>query len=240
MKAISLHQPFASLIARGIKTIETRSFSIRHRGELAIHAAKKWTSRERLAWQGFSVAFRGRFPALESNGRGALPPPLGAIVALAEVTACVEFAGDELVTGRITQTDAITGDCSPGRFGWRLEGVRALAEPLPLEGRQSLWSLTPAIAAEVLARASGGGTKLSPEHRQIIEHSLGLDNGRGTTKPYRDYFCASVGSLSDASCEALVARGLMRYGHNDGRARYYFVTETGAAAVGHKLPKETS
>ena len=41
IKAITLHQPFASLVAWGEKTIETRSWSTKHRGLLAIHSAKK-------------------------------------------------------------------------------------------------------------------------------------------------------------------------------------------------------
>lgn len=41
MKALSLHQPYASLIVLGAKHIETRSWTTRYRGELAIHAAVK-------------------------------------------------------------------------------------------------------------------------------------------------------------------------------------------------------
>lgn len=40
MKALTLHQPWASLIATGAKTLETRSWPTRYRGPLAIHAAK--------------------------------------------------------------------------------------------------------------------------------------------------------------------------------------------------------
>ena len=40
MKAISLHQPWASWIARGLKTIETRSFRTRQRGPLLICSTK--------------------------------------------------------------------------------------------------------------------------------------------------------------------------------------------------------
>ncbi|MHB8318142.1 MAG: ASCH domain-containing protein [Acidimicrobiales bacterium] len=39
-KALTLYQPLASLVALGIKTIETRSWSTQYRGRLAIHAAK--------------------------------------------------------------------------------------------------------------------------------------------------------------------------------------------------------
>jgi len=41
MKAISLHQPWASMIAHGQKTIETRSWSTGYRGELLICSTKK-------------------------------------------------------------------------------------------------------------------------------------------------------------------------------------------------------
>lgn len=38
MKVLTLHQPWAQLVALGIKTIETRSWSTNFRGLLAIHA----------------------------------------------------------------------------------------------------------------------------------------------------------------------------------------------------------
>lgn len=41
MKAITLHQPWASLVAYNIKTIETRGWRTKHRGPLAIHAAAR-------------------------------------------------------------------------------------------------------------------------------------------------------------------------------------------------------
>ena len=40
MKALTVRQPWASLIAAGVKTIETRSWSTKYRGPLAIHAGK--------------------------------------------------------------------------------------------------------------------------------------------------------------------------------------------------------
>lgn len=41
MKALTLHQPWASLVAMGVKTVETRGWSTKYRGPLAIHAGKK-------------------------------------------------------------------------------------------------------------------------------------------------------------------------------------------------------
>src|SRR5580765_8422282 len=42
MKILSLHQPWASLVAIGAKRYETRSWKTDYRGPIAIHAAKKW------------------------------------------------------------------------------------------------------------------------------------------------------------------------------------------------------
>ena len=41
MKAISLHQPWATWIARGEKTIETRFWPTKYRGDLLIASTKK-------------------------------------------------------------------------------------------------------------------------------------------------------------------------------------------------------
>lgn len=40
MKALSLKQPWASMVANGTKTIETRSWRTSYRGPLAIHASQ--------------------------------------------------------------------------------------------------------------------------------------------------------------------------------------------------------
>lgn len=42
VKALTIRQPWASLIAAGVKTIETRGWSTRYRGPLAIHAGARW------------------------------------------------------------------------------------------------------------------------------------------------------------------------------------------------------
>lgn len=69
MKALSLTQPWATLVATGAKQIETRSWSTKYRGPLYIHAAK-----------GFP-AYAREF-AHEVYGNPAVLPyiPMGAIV----------------------------------------------------------------------------------------------------------------------------------------------------------------
>lgn len=42
MKALSIRQPWASLIMAGVKPVENRTWPSKYRGRLAIHAAKAW------------------------------------------------------------------------------------------------------------------------------------------------------------------------------------------------------
>lgn len=42
MKALSIKQPWASLIAHGIKDIENRTWATKYRGKVLIHASGTW------------------------------------------------------------------------------------------------------------------------------------------------------------------------------------------------------
>jgi hypothetical protein len=74
----------------------------------------------------------------------------------------------------------------------------------------------------------------------IIRHSLGYDYPdkiRRNRGPYRNYYCAGNGSIA---LEAMVAQGWMNRGSviNDGKDRYYHVTDAGAAAAGVAMPQD--
>lgn len=105
MRALSLHQPWASLVALGVKRIETRSWATSYRGPLAIHASRKFPRLHEAqdAWHAFplevyeatrSTENRTRFPP---EGQHCGPLPLGAVVATATLVDCVpivEFMAD--------------------------------------------------------------------------------------------------------------------------------------------------
>ena len=63
MKALTLRQPWASLVALGVKTIETRSWSTEYRGPLAIHAGMK---RPPIVWTRWADPMPGTDPLLLS------------------------------------------------------------------------------------------------------------------------------------------------------------------------------
>ena len=143
MRAISLWQPWASAIPLGLKRIETRHWSTAFRGELAIHAAKRFGPEER------------EFAQVERT-LGRLPErlPLGAIVAV--VTLRDVRSTDELVTEGIGAIEKLYGNYEPGRFGWLLSEIRPLREPVPCTGRQGFWTLPDDTAAAVRAAIIGG------------------------------------------------------------------------------------
>lgn len=95
MKALTLHQPWASLVPLGFKTIETRSWATRHRGPIAIHAAARVPSWARpLNIGGFEVDQDnppGTAPAYLLRGPINWPYrlPLGCVVATADLVDCV-------------------------------------------------------------------------------------------------------------------------------------------------------
>ena len=134
MKALTLHQPWASLIADGRKTIETRAWSLKRAlvGErIAIHAGKKIDGAHADKW------YAGH------------PVPVGAILCTARIDGfgCVKRSEAGWATlawwyGR-EELDRLPidefGDFSPGRYLWKLAEVEAVVPIARISGRQRLW-----------------------------------------------------------------------------------------------------
>jgi hypothetical protein len=134
MKALTLTQPWATLVARGAKQIETRSWRTFYRGPLAIHAAKKLA--ELPSWQ-----IRRFRSVLEAYGiRGFMELPLGVIVATCMLVDCVRITPDNVPPFGGPEFDF--GDYTVGRWAWHLSDVKALAEPILAKGALGLWEWT--------------------------------------------------------------------------------------------------
>lgn len=137
MKALTLTQPWATLVAIGAKRIETRSWSTNYRGPLAIHAAMGMpTYVKRLC---DSEPFRTAL-----NGVGATWLRRGVVIAtcrLVDVLPTMPASGHGTVPSDAPHEFAF-GDFSPGRFMWLLENVVALPEPVPARGALGLWEWT--------------------------------------------------------------------------------------------------
>lgn len=135
MKAITIWQPWATLIARGYKHFETRSWGTAYRGPIAIHAAK----REPQPWDWEAVAELWAHGITDFPLR-ATEYPLGVVVAVAQLAGC-ERMTPALIAGQCA-LERVLGHWEPGRFAWRLEDAAPLARPVPTRGRQGLWDWT--------------------------------------------------------------------------------------------------
>ncbi len=165
MKAITLTQPWASLVALGEKQIETRSWQTSYRGPIAIHAAKgfpKWA--KDMAGQNpylCSLFDCDKFMALGFPQEAWKHLPTGSVIAVADLTAIystnstitlfaatdvtfslekgVTAGSSSLFTIPPTGKELVFGDYSPNRFAWRLENIVRLPQPVPAKGALSLW-----------------------------------------------------------------------------------------------------
>ena len=136
MKAISLWQPWASLIAVGAKQYETRSWATSYRGPLAIHTAKRKPRASELSmWI---------MRTLLNHGQPLYRLPLGYVICVVDLVDCVPTW--EIVklthTSERARIEMEFGDYGPERWAWKLENVRSF-EPIPASGKQGLWDWTP-------------------------------------------------------------------------------------------------
>lgn len=146
MKALSVLQPWASLIALGAKRYETRSWQTRYRGRVAIHASAKFTLAERIevdsSW--WLCGALGR-----RMGSSHEDLPTAAVLAFATLVDCIPT--ERLTVGDLDArrmrpgfgesyawTERQLGDFTPGRFAWLLEAIQSI-DPVPARGSLGLW-----------------------------------------------------------------------------------------------------
>ena len=151
MKALSLTQPWATLVAIGAKHVETRSWSVSYRGPIAIHASKGFPR------EAIECCFVSPFNTALKAGGINVPNdlPRGAIVAVATLRGCyptTNFSASNTSDGhlRISENELAFGDYSPGRYGWAFVNIRKLAEPIQCRGALGLWDVPFDVIAQVI------------------------------------------------------------------------------------------
>ena len=147
MRAITLYQPWASLIAHGVKKVETRSWPpprVALGRLLAIHAGK------RIAPPGALHPDTEAAIANLYGERWRRQVPTGAVLAVARLVSAGQVIG---VDGEIAvfgpgSVNRIAidpyGDFGPGRWLWMLEEVEPI-EPQTATGAQRLWKWSPSL-----------------------------------------------------------------------------------------------
>ena len=130
MKTLSIRQPWASLIIKGFKDVENRSWQTFIRGEIAIHASASITEDD---WEGATITVAAIRAIAFSDAEKWLIETIG------------EF--DKLPRGAILGTVEIT-DCkrertSPWHFeenwGFYLQNPKEIKKPIPAKGKLGFW-----------------------------------------------------------------------------------------------------
>lgn len=140
MKALSLTQPWASLVVEGHKAYETRSWPTKYRGSLAIHASKGFPRSAKLLL-GTEESDGDDFICMALN-RPAEEMHLGRILGTVDLVDCQEtwdVLGSETIF--ISQAEHAFGDWAEGRYAWKLENPVKFQYSIPAKGSLGLWTI---------------------------------------------------------------------------------------------------
>lgn len=159
MLALSLFQPWASLMAGGKKRIETRSwpFGGKLPAIIAIHATKTMPAevaqmvviteegrifRDALAECGYGVPDVRAYAQFDAL-------PMGAVVAIGRLVECVATTiavcagGIPCLATKMMMAnhprELSFGDYAVGRYAWVFDQMHRLPEPIPARGSGKLW-----------------------------------------------------------------------------------------------------
>ena len=125
MKAITISQPYASLISNGIKFVENRTWETKYRGEIAIHSGKGTQYMTHKQMRENSL-------------------PFGTIVAFAQVQACVRRDWPDsrlsmMLPPWCSVWKFLDHEHTEGPWCWIIGDVRKLDDPIPAKGALGLW-----------------------------------------------------------------------------------------------------
>jgi len=147
MKAISLWEPWASLMRTGAKTIETRGWYTQYRGEILICAAKGGLSKKELTALLYYTHFQaGLLPLIGKPLSDSVVGKhvdignlnFGKAVAIVNLVDCIPTVKMDREEWR---EEGQLGDFSPGRYAWITKMVRNDFVPFPIRGRQGLFNV---------------------------------------------------------------------------------------------------
>lgn len=122
MKALTIKEPWASLIINGYKKYEFRSWKTNYRGKILIHA-------------GMSI----EKDMLEKIKAYNIEITKGAIIGEAEIIDCILV--DEEFDKELRNIDNIVyGNNHLNNYAWKLENIKKYDKPIPIKGKLGLWN----------------------------------------------------------------------------------------------------
>ena len=122
MKVITLKQPWATLIAEGLKEYEFRSWKLNYRGELLIHAGVGEDKK-----------------AMEKYKHLGLEFPHKRIIAKVTVEDCIKLTPE--INNEINKSNPLVyGNYKRDGYAWKLTNITKLNIDKEVSGQQGLWN----------------------------------------------------------------------------------------------------
>ena len=125
MKVLTIKQPFATLIAEGLKEYEFRTWKTKYRGEFLIHAGKGIDKEAMKRYEHLNLSY-----------------PKGQIIAKVTLTDCVLI--DDEMKKKLKEKDPlvyygmINSKSDKIHYGFKMENVKKI-KPIDINGQLSFW-----------------------------------------------------------------------------------------------------
>lgn len=127
MKVLSIKEPYATLIASGIKRIETRSWKTNYRGELFIHASISKIPKTLLQKDFFKNLLKD------------LDMGYGNIICKCNLVDCIYMDEEFIEKIKENEIEYKCGEYKVGRYAWILEDIE-LIKPISVKGQLNFWN----------------------------------------------------------------------------------------------------
>ena len=123
MKVLTIKQPWATLIMKGYKRFEFRSWQTKYRGDLLIHAGK---GIDKEAMKRLSKYLPKELP-------------VGKILGKVTLVDCRKMTHEFKEKCLKENKDVYAKSTFIEKFAWQLENVEVFDEPIEAKGKLSLW-----------------------------------------------------------------------------------------------------
>ena len=126
MKVLTIKQPWATLIAEGYKEYEFRTWNVKYRGDIFIHAGNTIDKKALERFKDYNLTY-----------------PTGCIIAKAKLTN-IETVNDDFVKKVASKNLLVYKGIIERKnwkgYGFKLENVSKLKKPIYINGKLGLWN----------------------------------------------------------------------------------------------------
>ncbi len=121
MKALTIKEPYASLIVNGYKEYEFRSWKTKYRGPFLIHASLTSDKKDFKRFINYNLDYNP-----------------GYIIGSAEITDCI-FIDDKKYQELLTKDSEVYKNCL-GSYAFVLKNIKKFKKPIKAKGKLSFWN----------------------------------------------------------------------------------------------------